>query len=117
LAFEATVSIAEIAAKGILPFCQDTGTATIFAKKGQQVWTGGNDEASLSKGVYKTYTEENLRYSQTIPLDMYKEINSGWADKNTGYYQLDGNARTFFEAGGVKEWCYKMDCIKNIRAK
>ena len=68
---------AEIAAKGILPFCQDTGTATIFAKKGQQVWTGGNDEASLSKGVYKTYTEENLRYSQTIPLDMYKEINSG----------------------------------------
>jgi fumarate hydratase class I len=68
---------AEIAAKGVLPFCQDTGTATIIAKKGQQVWTGGGDEEALSKGVYKTYTEENLRYSQTIPLDMYKEINSG----------------------------------------
>ena len=68
---------AEVSAKGELPFCQDTGTATIVAKKGQQVWTGGGDEEALSKGVYKTYTEENLRYSQTIPLDMYKEINSG----------------------------------------
>ncbi len=68
---------AEIAAKGILPFCQDTGTATIIAKKGQQVWTGGGDEEALSLGVYKTYTEENLRYSQTIPLDMYTEKNSG----------------------------------------
>ncbi|MHC1702976.1 MAG: fumarate hydratase [Tenuifilaceae bacterium] len=68
---------AEVSAKGILPFCQDTGTATIFAKKGQQVWTGGNDEESLSLGVYKTYTGDNLRYSQTIPLDMYKEKNSG----------------------------------------
>ncbi len=68
---------AEIAAKGVLPFCQDTGTATIVAKKGQQVWTGGNDEEALSLGVYQTYTEENLRYSQTIPLSMYAEKNSG----------------------------------------
>ncbi len=68
---------AEISAKGELPFCQDTGTATIVAKKGQLIWTGGNDEEALSKGVYKVYTEENLRYSQTIPLDMYKEKNSG----------------------------------------
>ncbi len=68
---------AEIAAKGILPFCQDTGTATIIAKKGQQVWTGGGDEEALSLGVYKTYTEENLRYSQTVALDMYTEKNSG----------------------------------------
>ncbi len=68
---------AEVSAKGKLPFCQDTGTATIVAKKGQQVWTGGGDEKALSKGVYKTYTEENLRYSQTIPLTMYKEKNSG----------------------------------------
>ena len=68
---------AEIAAKGVLPFCQDTGTATVVAKKGQQVWTGGGDEESLSKGIYKTYTEENLRYSQTVALDMYEEINSG----------------------------------------
>ncbi len=68
---------AEIAAKGKLPFCQDTGTATVIAKKGQQVWTGGGDEEALSLGVYKTYTEENLRYSQTVALDMYTEKNSG----------------------------------------
>jgi fumarate hydratase class I len=68
---------AEVAAKFELPFCQDTGTATIVGKKGQGVWTGARDEEFLSRGVYKTYTEENLRYSQTIPLDMYKEVNSG----------------------------------------
>ncbi len=68
---------AEIASKGQLPFCQDTGTAIVMGKKGQQVWTGGGDEEALSKGIYTTYTEENLRYSQTIPLDMYKEKNSG----------------------------------------
>ncbi|NTU48236.1 MAG: fumarate hydratase, partial [Syntrophobacteraceae bacterium] len=68
---------AEVSAEGVLPICQDTGTATIVGKKGQQVWTGGNDEEFLTKGVYKTYTEENLRYSQTIPLNMYDEVNSG----------------------------------------
>src|SRR5450631_2580118 len=68
---------AEISAQFELPVCQDTGTATIIAKKGQQVWTGGKDEVALSKGVYKTYTEENLRYSQTVALDMYREINTG----------------------------------------
>ena len=68
---------AEVAAHGVLPFCQDTGTATIVGKKGQQVWTGGNDAEALSKGVYETYTQENLRYSQTVPLDMYKEKNTG----------------------------------------
>ncbi len=68
---------AEISARGQLPFCQDTGTATIMGKKGQQVWTGGKDAEALSKGVHKVYTRENLRYSQTIPLDMYKEKNSG----------------------------------------
>jgi fumarate hydratase class I len=68
---------AEVAAEGILPFCQDTGTATIYGKKGQQVWTGGGDEEALSLGVYQTYTEENLRYSQTVPLTMYEEKNSG----------------------------------------
>ena len=68
---------AEVSAKFELPFCQDTGTATIIGKKGQKVWTGCKDEEFLSKGVFKTYTEENLRYSQTIALDMYQEINSG----------------------------------------
>jgi fumarate hydratase class I len=68
---------AEIAAKGELPICQDTGTATIVGKKGQQVWTGVKDEQYLSEGVYQTYTGENLRYSQTVALDMYKEVNTG----------------------------------------
>lgn len=68
---------AEIASHGILPFCQDTGTAIVFGKKGQQVWTGGDDEVAISRGIYKTYTEENLRYSQTVPLDMFEEKNSG----------------------------------------
>jgi fumarate hydratase class I len=68
---------ADTASKGILPFCQDTGTATVFAKKGQQVWTGAKDEEYLAKGIYKTYTEENLRYSQTAPLDMYTEVDTG----------------------------------------
>ncbi len=68
---------AEIAASFELPLCQDTGTATVIGKKGQQVWTGDNDSEYISKGVFKTYTEENLRYSQTVALDMYKEKNTG----------------------------------------
>ncbi len=68
---------AEISANFELPLCQDTGTATIIGKKGGQVWTGAKDEEFLSKGVYKTYTEENLRYSQTVALDMYREKNTG----------------------------------------
>ena len=67
---------AEVASKGILPFCQDTGTAIIHGEKGQQVWTGYSDEEALSLGVYKTYTEENLRYSQNAPLNMYDEVNT-----------------------------------------
>ena len=68
---------AEIAAEGILPMCQDTGTAAIFAKKGQQVWTGANDAEWLSRGVYEAFTKENLRYSQVAPLDMWNEVNTG----------------------------------------
>ena len=68
---------AEVSSHGILPFCQDTGTAIIVAHKGQQVWTGANDAEYLSKGIYNTYIKENLRYSQNVPLDMYQEINSG----------------------------------------
>ncbi|MGA9923716.1 MAG: fumarate hydratase [Isosphaeraceae bacterium] len=69
---------AAVAAGFELPMCQDTGTATIIGKKGQRVWTGGaKDEEWLSRGVFDTYQKENLRYSQTIPLSMYDEINSG----------------------------------------
>lgn len=68
---------AEVAAKGQLPFCQDTGTAIIHGEKGQHVWTGGGDEERLSEGVYNTYTTDNLRYSQNAPLTMYDEVNTG----------------------------------------
>ncbi len=68
---------AAISAHFELPFCQDTGTATVVAKKGEQVWTRSNDEALLSEGIRETYTGENLRYSQTLALDMYREKNSG----------------------------------------
>lgn len=68
---------AEISAKGILPFCQDTGTAIIMGYKGQQVWTESCDMEALSKGVYNTYVNENLRYSQNAALNMYDEVNTG----------------------------------------
>ena len=68
---------AEIAARGILPMCQDTGTCAIFGKKGQQVWTDANDAEFLSQGVYEAYTKENLRYSQVAPTDMFREVNTG----------------------------------------
>ena len=68
---------ATIAADGVFPMCQDTGTAIIMGKKGQQVWTGFNDAAALSQGVADAYTHLNLRYSQVSPVDMYDEVNTG----------------------------------------
>ena len=67
---------AETAAKGVLPFCQDTGTAIIHGEKGQQIWTGFEDEEALSLGVFNTFTQENLRYSQNAPLNMFDEVNT-----------------------------------------
>lgn len=67
---------AEISAKGILPICQDTGTAIVHGEKGQQVWTDFCDEEAISLGVYNTYTQDALRYSQNAPLTMYKEVNT-----------------------------------------
>ena len=67
---------AEVACKGQLPLCQDTGTAIIHGEKGQHVWTGFCDEEALARGVYDTYTQENLRYSQNAPLTMYDEVNT-----------------------------------------
>lgn len=66
-----------IAAGGKLPMCQDTGTAIVFGKKGQRVWVEGDEEEALSYGVYRTYTETNLRYSQMAPLNMFDEVNTG----------------------------------------
>ena len=68
---------ANVAAGGVLPMCQDTGTAIIMGKKGQHVWTTGEDEAHLSHGVYDAYTNLNLRYSQMAPLSMWEERNTG----------------------------------------
>jgi len=68
---------ANIAAGGVLPMCQDTGTAIVMGKKGGRVWTGGGDEAALAEGVLKTFTESNLRYSQVAPLDLFTEKNTG----------------------------------------
>lgn len=68
---------ASIAAGGVLPMCQDTGTALVFGKKGQRVWVEGDQEEALSWGVHRTYTETNLRYSQMAPLTMWDEVNTG----------------------------------------
>ena len=87
---------AEVAAKGQLPFCQDTGTAIIHGSKGQNVFTGGGDEERLSKGVYLTYTEDNLRYSQNAPLNMYDEVNTGCnLPAQIDLHACDGNEYNF----------------------
>src|SRR4051812_7111716 len=68
---------ANIAAGGVLPMCQDTGTAIVFGKKGQRVWVEGDEEEALSWGVHRTYTETHLRYSQMAPLSTFEETNTG----------------------------------------
>ena len=68
---------ANISAAGVLPMCQDTGTAIVMGKKGQNVWTGFDDEEAIARGIHKTYTETNLRYSQVAPIDMFEEKNTG----------------------------------------
>ncbi len=87
---------AEISASFELPLCQDTGTATVIGKKGEQVWTGTNDAEKISAGVFRTYTEENLRYSQTVALDMYKEKNTGTnLPAQIDLYATEGDAYKF----------------------
>lgn len=87
---------ADVSSAGLLPFCQDTGTAIILGKKGQQVWTGGGDEAALSLGVYRAYTENNLRYSQNAPLDMFTEKNTGTnLPAQIDLHAVDGGAYKF----------------------
>jgi len=87
---------ANISAGGVLPMCQDTGTAIVMGKKGQNVWTGGGDEAAISEGVMKTYTETNLRYSQVAPLDLFNEKNTGNnLPAQIDLYADDGDAYKF----------------------
>ncbi len=87
---------ANIAAGRVLPMCQDTGTAIIMGKKGENVWTSGDDEAALAAGIRKAYTETNLRYSQVAPLDMYTEVNTGSnLPAQIDIYSTKGNAYKF----------------------
>ena len=87
---------ANIAAGGVLPMCQDTGTAIIMGKKGQRVWTGGGDEGALARGVHRTYTETNLRYSQVSPVSMYEETNTRTnLPAQIEIYAEDGDAYKF----------------------
>ena len=85
---------ANISSGRVLPMCQDTGTAIVMGKKGEQVWIDGNDEAAISEGVKRTYETDNLRFSQLAPLSMYDEVNTGdnlpaqievYADKGAAY--------------------------------
>ncbi len=87
---------ANIAAGGVLPGCQDTGTAIVMGKKGQLVITGGGDEAALSRGIFETYQAANLRYSQMAPLDMYTEKNTGTnLPAQIDLYSTDGDEYDF----------------------
>jgi fumarate hydratase class I len=85
-----------IAAKGDLPWCQDTGTAIVIGKKGEQVWTGVNDALYISKGIYKTFREKNLRYSQIVPFSMFDEKNSCTnLPAQIDIYATEGNSYEF----------------------
>ncbi len=87
---------AVIAAEFVFPMCQDTGTAVVIGKKGQQIWTGGNDEAALSEGIFNAYTKNNLRYSQQAPISVYEEKNTGCnLPAQIELYAADGDAYKF----------------------
>lgn len=90
------VKNAVIAADGVFPMCQDTGTAIIMGKKGQQVWTGADDESAISLGVFNAYTTKNLRYSQNAPLTMYEEVNTGCnLPAQVEIYAIEGDTYQF----------------------
>ena len=87
---------AAVAIQGALPSCQDTGTAICMGKKGENVYTGANDAEWISKGIYNTYQEQNLRYSQIVPLNMFDEKNSGSnLPAQIDIYAEEGNAYKF----------------------
>jgi fumarate hydratase, class I len=109
---------AVISAEGVLPMCQDTGTAIVMGKKGQAVWTGGGDEAALSRGIFRAYTENNLRYSQNAPLGMYAEKNTGCnLPAQIDLYAVDGDAYTFLmlaKGGGSANKTYLFQETKAV---
>jgi fumarate hydratase, class I len=109
---------AVISAEGVLPMCQDTGTAIVMGKKGQAVWTGGGDEAALSRGIFRAYTENNLRYSQNAPLGMYAEKNTVCnLPAQIDLYAVDGDAYTFLmlaKGGGSANKTYLFQETKAV---
>jgi fumarate hydratase class I len=109
---------AVIAAEGEFPMCQDTGTAVIIGKKGQQVWTGGGDEEALSRGVFNAYTRLNLRYSQNAPLTMYEEKNTGCnLPAQLELYATEGEAYRFLciaKGGGSANKTYLFQETKAV---
>ncbi len=109
---------AVIAAEGEFPMCQDTGTAIVIGKKGQQVWTEASDEEALSHGVFKAYTETNLRYSQNAPLSMYEEKNTGCnLPAQIELYATDGDAYKFLfiaKGGGSANKTYLFQETKAV---
>jgi fumarate hydratase, class I len=109
---------AVIAAEGEFPMCQDTGTAIIVGKKGQQVWTAGDDEEALSQGVYLAYTRNNLRYSQNAPLTMYNETNTGCnLPAQIELYAAQGDAYSFLmlaKGGGSANKTYLFQETKAV---
>jgi fumarate hydratase class I len=85
-----------VSSKGDLPWCQDTGTAIVIGKKGEQVWTGVNDAEYLSRGIFATYKQKNLRYSQVVPLTMFNEKNTGTnLPAQIDIYSREGNSYEF----------------------
>ncbi len=109
---------AVISSEYVFPMCQDTGTAIVIGKKGQQVWTGGNDEAALSLGVFNAYTKNNLRYSQQAPLSMYDEQNTGCnLPAQIELHAADGNAYSFLfiaKGGGSANKTYLFQQTKTL---
>jgi len=109
---------AVIAAEGEYPMCQDTGTAIIMGKKGQHVWTAGRDEEALSRGVFKAYTQNNLRYSQNAPLTMFEERNTGCnLPAQIEIYACDGDSYQFLciaKGGGSANKSYLFQETKAV---
>ena len=107
---------ANIAAGGVLPMCQDTGTAIVMGKKGQNVWTGASDEAAISRGIFATFQERNLRYSQVSPLSMYEETNTKIIYQRRSNYTLT-RARliNFFSSPKVEGPLTNPFCFRVLR--
>jgi fumarate hydratase class I len=109
---------AVISAEGQFPMCQDTGTAIVMGKKGQQVWTGGGDAQALAEGVFNAYTRNNLRYSQNAPLGMFEEKNTGCnLPAQIELYATEGDAYKFLfiaKGGGSANKTYLFQETKAV---